>query len=196
MYSASAEFQVKIRRDEGIVEAVVNHPSDEQWAERHKRRKVFIRPSRQRGASETEVVSGPADLWLYNQIRQVDQPDLDAEEASMVIDKISSFDVVEVNLGSGNDAVVIASTPAGEVTHTLTIPSTKETVKFRRSSKLMNVGSKQQLFTDIAAASDLYDAHCTGSTGYSGGVPMHHKDNAIRAVLDFIDQLDSENFPQ
>jgi hypothetical protein len=75
----------------------VRFPSDEEWIERQRRRKVIVKDLG-RGASETTVVHREdADAALLAKIRtEQDGPEVDPFEAAKLIDELATCEVDDV----------------------------------------------------------------------------------------------------
>ena len=96
MFDASNPITVNLRTPDGLKAIRLRFPTDEEWIERQKRRKVLIKQLG-RGVSETIVSGGEdADAALLAKIREVEGPDVDAFEASRVIEQLSQADVDDV----------------------------------------------------------------------------------------------------
>jgi hypothetical protein len=186
MFDASAEFAITARTGKTKVEIGMRWPSDEEWAERHRTRKVSIR-SMGRGVSETIIDSGAADFKLYQTARLNGAPELTPAEASMVIKVLERAEVTEVVI-DGEEATVTMQVPGGAVTHRLQLPTADQVIKMQRAaSRLFSAPhntSQMRMYLDPTAK--LWD-ECKGrSEDYTGAVPALHKDVAIRAVVEEI----------
>src|SRR5215831_14558732 len=77
----------------GLKTVRVRFPSDDEWAERQRRRKVIIK-NLGRGVSETTVENGgEIDAALLAKIRTEEELELDAYESQKVIDQLGTCDV-------------------------------------------------------------------------------------------------------
>lgn len=191
-------FTIPVRTSKGPTDCKVRWPTDEEWAQHRKRRKLFQRQLG-RGASETEIDSGEADAKLYEIIRVDGAPPLTVGEASHIIDIVARCRVLKVQLGA-TDAVVEMQILTGKAQHTVKIPTMDQVRTFQRSAHLINLPHNlQEIRASLDAAARLWD-ECDGKAeGYAAGVPNIHKDEAIRAVISEVDRemtptYDEENF--
>jgi hypothetical protein len=71
----------------------VRFPSDDEWAEGQRRRKVIVR-QRGRAISETTIPNGEdIDAKLVAKIRTEKEPEVDAFEAQKVVEQLATCDV-------------------------------------------------------------------------------------------------------
>jgi len=187
MFDTSSELAIQARSGKTKVEIAMRWPTDEEWAERHRNRKIVIR-NLGRGMSETDVDSTEADLKLYQAARLNGSPDLTAAEASMVVKVIERADVSDVVI-DGEEATVTLQVLGGTVTHRLQLPTPDQVLKMQRAASRL-VSSSQRNASQMRAYLDptaaLWD-QCQGrSEDYKGAVPSLHKDAAIRAVVEQI----------
>lgn len=171
----------------GKMDVTVRWPTDEEWSA-HRRRRRIMQRQLGRGQTETEIESGEADSKLYEAIKLNGAPALSAGEASMVVDAIATCNVLGVDLHT-EDAEVQMQTAMGEVAHTVRIPTMDQVRALQRSTRLISLPyNRQEIRTSLDAAVALWD-QCSGSgTGYASAVPNLHKDTAIRAVIQAIEQ--------
>jgi hypothetical protein len=176
------------RPGQGKIPIAVKFPNDEQWDKRIRKRKVQIHRLG-RGASETDVDSEEADLALYNEIRENGSPDLDGPEAVKIINAVSRCDVKSVEL-DGSEGIVTLVVPRATVTHRLRIPTAKEVQTLQKSAfrLIEQQYGRQEMRFNVMAGAALWDACKVQVEGYLNGVPALHKDMAIRAVIDRVDQ--------
>ena len=80
----------------------VRFPSDDEWAEGQRRRKVIVR-QRGRAISETTIPNGEdIDAKLLAKIRTEEEPEVDAFEAQKVVEQFG--DLRRGRRGAGRDA--------------------------------------------------------------------------------------------
>jgi hypothetical protein len=192
MFDSTATITFPLRTSAGKIDVTVRWPTDEEWGAHRKRRRILQRQLG-RGATETEIDSGEADLKLFDAIKQNGAPPLSIGEANRVIDTIASCTVLDVQLGA-EDAEVQLSTFQGEVKHTVRIPTMDEVRLLQRSTRLISLPyNQQEIRTNLQASAALWDKCGGAAEGYTGPTPSIHKDVAIRAVISAIEQ---EAFPQ
>lgn len=185
MFDSSAGFTGPLRREAGTETVKVRFPSDDEWVERSRAWHVNI--SRLgRGVSETSVENLKADLDLYRKIRDESSPDLVAEEAAKIIEVITRCEVINCTLGLDEAIVDMIVTGGQRVKHTLRLPTTAEVTTFKRTSaRVMDLPhGRQQVRNNIHAGATLFEKCTRGHEGYANGVPIAHRDSAMRAVID------------
>lgn len=199
MFDVNSPIEIELRTaTAGKVPVTVRWPADEEWVAHRKRRKVFMRQMG-RGLSETEIDSGNADAFLYDLIKQNGAPPLTTGEAVKVIGAISLCDVLGVELGS-DEAEVELQILTGEARHWLKIPTMDQVRELQRSTHLITMPyNRAEIRTNLDAAARLWDKCAVRSEGYAGPVPNIHKDFAIHAVINAIEQevtakYDERNF--
>jgi len=169
-------------------ELVLRWPTDEEWIARAKARKITIRKLG-RGVSETiPPAPSEADAALYRAIAVNGAPEMTPAEAVKLFEMIGVCDVTDVRL-DGTGAFVSMMILTGPVEHQLKIPSADQVITFRRSAyKLLDLPfNQQQLTLTPEAGARLYD-QCSGkSASYANGIPATHKDAAVRAVIEYVD---------
>jgi len=192
MFDATAEYVFNVRTPEGARQKIVMHwPNDEQWSER-KRSYKLVTTQLGRGRSETEAVPATEiDLKIFDACKLNGAPKLDPEEAARVLDTLGRCDVRDVVI-DGVTATVTLSVPGGDVTHTLRVPTAKQARLMREAAtKLRQLPHNRiEVRLSLDPPAKLW-GECDGtSNDYKEGViPNLHKDTAIRAV---IEELDNE----
>jgi hypothetical protein len=186
MFDSTAEFVYPARAGKSKVEISMRWPNDEEWAERHRKRKIVIR-NIGRGISETDIDSGEADLKMYKAARVNGAPDLTAAEASLVIKLMERTEVTDVAL-NGEEGIVTMMVPGGQVTHRLQLPTADQVARMQKQAAhlLSAPHNTSQLRIFLEPTAKLWD-ECKGvSEDYIGTIPALHKDAAIRAVVEQI----------
>lgn len=186
MFDTTAEYVLPARAGKTKIEVTLRWPSDEEWADRHRQRKIVIR-NVGRGVSETEIDSADADLKLYQLARLNGAPELTAAEASLVIRAIERCEVTEVVL-DGEEATVTMQVAGGKVTHRIQQPTADQVIRMQRAaSRLFSAPhNTSQMRMYLEPPAKLWD-ECKGSSDdYTTAVPALHKDAAIRAVVEQI----------
>jgi hypothetical protein len=188
MFDASKPIAVKLRTPDGLRAIRLRFPTDEEWIERQKRRKVLIKQLG-RGVSETIVSGGEdADAALLAKIREEDGPEIDAFEASRVIEQLSQADVDDV-VQEGDRFRVTLRVLGGTVIHEIRMPSAKDVFDYRRSfARVLDLPyNRQELTINLSAAGALYKKLAESSEGYAGDVPVIHQAVAVKAAIDALD---------
>ena len=188
VFDASRQVEIKLQSAEGTKTVTVRFPTDEEWVERQRRRKIVIKQLG-RGVSETVVPgSEDADAELLAKLRVGDGPEVDAFEASRILEQLSQADVDDVLPEAGAFRVLVR-VPGGITAHVLRMPSAKDVIEYRRAfARILDLPfNKQELTVNLAAAGDLYKKLCQGSEGYAGAVPIVHQAVAVKAAIDALD---------
>src|ERR1700688_3720542 len=85
VFDGSRKILLKLLSSEGTREVTVRFPSDDEWIEYNRRRKIIIKQLG-RGISETVVPdSGEADSVLFAKIRSGEGPEVDSFEANRIL---------------------------------------------------------------------------------------------------------------
>lgn len=184
-FDTQAHVVTHIQREDGRKEIEVRWPTDEEWLERNKGWSLKVQKLG-RGQTTQDVESGPADLALYNKIRNGNSPDLSALEAQKLIANIEKCEVIEIDLGLDEAVIHMLVVKNKPVTHTLRIPTTAEIAAFQRTARKMSVdlphgASRQRL--PMSSSADLWEKCLRSTEGYANGVPIVHRDVAMRALI-------------
>jgi hypothetical protein len=182
------EFPVFRTASAGPASVVVRWPTDEEWTANRRQRKVMMQ-SLGRGVNEQiPVDSGAADLKLYELIKLNGAPPLTGGEATRVVDAIAACDILGVDLGAA-DADVQLQIITGGARHFLKVPTIDQVTAMQKTTRMLNLQyGRFELRANIEASARLWDACLLKVEGYAGSVPIIHKDAAIRAVIQAIEQ--------
>ena len=188
MFDSNRQIEIQLRGPDGVKKVKVRFPTDEEWIERQRRRKIIIKHLG-RGISETTVPNAEeVDAALFAKIRLDDGDELDAFEAARVIEQLSQADVDEVLEEAGGFRVVLR-VPGGKTEHALRMPSAKDVIEYRRSfARVLDLPyNRQELTVNLAAAGELYKKLCQGAEGYVGAVPIIHQAVVVKAAIDALE---------
>jgi hypothetical protein len=166
----------------------VRFPSDDEWTERQRRRKVIVKQLG-RGISETTIPNGEdIDAALLAKVRTEEGPEVDAFEAQKVIEQLATCDVDDVVL-AGDSFRVVLRVLGGTVVHLLKMPSAKDVNQYRRGfARVLDLPfNRQELTINVRAAGDLYKKLTDAIEGYVGDVPVIHQAVAVKAAIDALD---------
>ena len=205
VFDGARQVEIRLRSAEGTRTVTVRFPTDEEWTERQRRRKVIIKQVG-RGVSETVIPgSEEADGELLAKLRIGDGPEVDGFEATRILEQLSQADVDDVIPEAGAFRVV-TRVPGGLTTHTLRMPSAKDVIEYRRAfARILDLPfNKQELTVNLAAAGNLYQKLCQGVEGYAGSngsspvsaVPIIHQAVAVRAAIDALEVGFEVNRPE
>jgi len=194
IFNQEAQLVKKIPTAEGEKVAVTRWPTDQEWAERSRSRRIFMR----NGAVE-RMESEEGDLILFDLIKLPDSAQLDEYEASEVIEQLARAEVLDVSLQPGKAEVTLRVVAGLETRHTLKLPSIKaKKAAQQQAAKVRELQyGRRCLVISIEPIAELYDKLFEKAEGYDDPVPVIHKDAVVRAVFDAIDSAiagDSEGF--
>ena len=190
VFDAARPIALQLRTSAGVKTVRVRFPSDEEWTERQRRRKVIIKQLG-RGVSETIIANGEAaDGALLAKIRTPEEnaPDVDPFEASRIIEQLSQAEVDDV-VQAGDAFRVTLRVLGGTVTHVLKMASAKDVTEYRRGfARVLDLPyNRQELTINLAAAGALYKKLITTAEGYAGDAPVMHQAVAVKAAIDALD---------
>jgi len=190
MFDAKQAITIHLRTPDGVKTVRVRFPTDEEWIERQRRRKVIIKQLG-RGISETVVPnSEDVDAALLAKIRAEEQDpvEIDPFEASRIIEQLSQAEVDDV-VQTGDAFRITLRVLGGTVTHVLAMPSAKDVFEYRRAfARILDLPfNKQELTINLAAAGTLYKKLARSAEGYAGEVPIIHQAVAVKAAIDALD---------
>lgn len=195
VFDASRPVTVNLRTPDGVKSIRVRFPTDEEWIDRQRKRKVIVKQLG-RGVSETTIPdSQDVDGALLAKIRvgEDEGPVVDPFEASRVIEQLSQAEVDDVaSIGDGFRVTVRVL--GGTVTHELRMPSAKDVFDYRRGfARVLDLPyNRQELVINLAPAATLYKKLIQSSEGYAGDVPIIHQAVAVKAAIDALDAIFQE----
>ncbi len=190
VFDAARPVALQLRTPAGLKTVRVRFPNDEEWIERQRKRKVIVKQLG-RGVSETTIPnSEDADAALLTKIRVPEEnaPEVDAFEASRVIEQLSQAEVDDV-VQAGDAFRVTLRVLGGSVTHLLKMPSAKDVFEYRRGfARVLDLPyNRQELIINLAPAGALYKRLAQTAEGYAGEVPIIHQAVAVKAAIDALD---------
>ena len=190
MFDVNQPIAINLRTPDGIKTVRVRFPSDEEWTERQRRRKVIIKQLG-RGISETVVPnSEDVDAALLAKIRAEEQDavEIDPFEANRIIEQLSQAEVDDV-VQTGDAFRITLRVLGGTVMHVLAMPSAKDVFEYRRAfARILDLPfNKQELTINLAAAGTLYKKLARSAEGYAGEAPIIHQAVAVKAAIDALD---------
>lgn len=190
VFDATVPVAIQLRTPGGLKTVRVRFPSDDQWIERQRRRKVIIK-NLGRGVSETIIPNAEdVDAALLAKIRiEEESPvEVDPFEAVKCIEQLSLAEVDDV-VHVGDAFRVTARVLAGTTVHLLRMPSAKDAFEYRRAfARVLDLPfNKQELTINLRAAGDLYKKLITATEGYVGEAPIIHQAVAVKAAIDALD---------
>ena len=188
VFDATRPVAIQLRGPDGVKTIRVRFPSDEEWAERQRRRKLIIKNLGRRRSETTVSNSEDVDAALLAKIRTEEEPEVDAFEAQKVIDQLATCDVDDVVI-VGDAFRITLRVLGGTVTHLLKMPSAKDVADYRRGfARIVDLPfNRQELTINVRAAGDLYKKLVEATEGYAGDVPIIHQAEAVKAAIDGLD---------
>ena len=188
VFDATRPVAIQLRGPDGVKTVRVRFPSDDEWAERQRRRKVIVKQLG-RGISETTIPSGEdIDAAMVGKIRTEEEPQIDAFEAQKVVEQLSTCDVDDVVL-AGDAYRVTMRVMGATTTVLLKVPSAKDVNQYRRGfARVLDLQfNRTELTVNVRAGGDLFKKLVDGVEGYVGDVPIIHQAVAVKAAIDALD---------
>ena len=188
VFDATRPVAINLRGPDGVKTVRVRFPTDEEWAERQRRRKVIVKQLG-RGISETTTPSGEdIDAAMLAKIRTEEEPQVDAYEAQKVVEQLAICEVDDVVLAG--DAYRVSLRVLGATTTVLLkMPSAKDVSEYRHGfARILDMQfSRTQLTINLRAGGDLFKKLVEATEGYAGDVPIIHQAVAVKAAIDALD---------
>ena len=194
VFDASRPLALNLRTPGGLKTVRVRFPSDEEWTERQRRRKVIMKHLG-RGINETIVPAGEEiDAALLAKIRTEETPEVDPFEAKKLVEQLGTAEVDDV-VPSGDSYVVTLRVLGATTIHLLKMPSAKDVFEYRRGfARLLDLPfGRQEVTINIGSAAALYKKLATTTEGYAGEVPIIHQAVAVKAAIDAMDTAFAED---
>ena len=190
VFDAARPLALQLRTPAGVKTVRVRFPTDEEWMERQRKRKVLVKQLG-RGVSETTIPNAEeADAALLAKIRLPEDrmPEVDPFEASRIIEQISQAEVDDV-AQMGDGFLVALRVLGGKVTHMLKMPSAKDVFEYRRTfARVLDLPyNRQELIINLAPAASLYKRLLQETDGYAGDAPAIHQAVTVKAAIDALD---------
>lgn len=193
MFQTNAEFQLSIQSG-GRKTAVVRWPTDQEWADRARRKKT-IRRWLGRGKSSVDTVDREvADRELWQKI-VIQQPDnIDDAEIAAFLGRLEYTEILSTERLPGEVVIETQVTdlirngePAFVSKHVLREPTQAQVQNYGKKAIHRLDGRREQISTiRLEAGGELYDALLVRSEGYSGDTPLPHKDDVVMELLQAI----------
>ena len=196
VFDSARQVEIELRSAEGTKTIKVRFPTDEEWIDRQRRRKIIIKQLG-RGVSETIIPNAEeVDAALFRKIRLDDGDDVDGYEASRIIEQLSLAEVDDV-ASEGAGFRVLLRVPGGTTAHLLRMPSAKDVIEYRRGvACILDLPfNRQELTVNLAAAGTLYQKLVQATEGYAGAAPIIHQAVAVKAAIDALEAGFEERNP-
>lgn len=191
VFDLNQPIKAKVVRPEGDAIIEIKFPSDEQWIERSRRRKI---KSRNLGNGKVQSIPqgpDPHDAELVNSLRiEGCAVEVDMYEAKRILDKISMATFEEEPSREGaNLRIPMKALGVGTV-HFLRVPTERDRNDFMELAGVPGVshGNIDIYGFNLGGAAVVYDKLKQNAHGYAGAVPVVHKLAIINAAFEFIDK--------
>lgn len=201
VFDSNRPIGIKVRTPKGIEKISVRFPTDDEWIERQRKRKIVTKDLGS-GMSQTSVAeTDEVDAALLAQIRIGDDGiEVDGYEATSVFDRLQRAEVVgEVTREAGQFCITLRVLGGIETTHVMRMPTAREEIRYRKSiTQSIDSRSMNQTTIHLSVAGDFYKALLVRNAGYSGPVPIVHMAVVMPRLMEetkiLLGEDDSENF--
>lgn len=195
VFDSARLVHITLLSGDGPKDVTLRFPTDEEWSDRQRRRKIIIKQLG-RGVSETMLPdSSDLDLEVVSKLLEPDSAPIDGFEATRILDQLSQCEIDEVQ-PEGLTINVLMRVPGGLTSHRLRIPSARDIMEFRRSfARVLDLPyGRQELTLNLPAAGLIYSKLAQSSVGYaSASVPIIHQAAAVRALIERLEAGISSN---
>jgi hypothetical protein len=188
VFDATRPVAIQLRGPDGVTTVRTRFPTDEEWAERQRRRKIIVKQLGRQISETTVPRNEEIDAALLAKIRAEDSPEVDAFEAQKVIEQLATCDVDDVVM-AGNAFRVSLRVLGGMTAHIIKMPSAKDVNQYRTGfARVLDLPfGRQELTINVRAAGDLYKKLIDTTEGYAGDIPIIHQAVAVKAAIDALD---------
>ena len=188
VFDATRPVAIQLRGPDGVKTVRTRFPTDDEWAERQRRRKIIVKQLGRQMSETTVPHNEEIDAALLAKIRTEDSPEVDAFEAQKVIEQLATCDVDDVVM-AGNAFRVSLRVLGGMTAHVIKMPSAKDVNQYRTGfARVLDLPfGRQELTINVRAAGDLYKKLIDTTEGYAGDVPIIHQAVAVKAAIDALD---------
>lgn len=190
-FDRNAEFVLPVRMQDGqIVPIALRYLSDEE-AETRRRAVRHVTTNLGRGTLEGRAVPAlDVDKRIYEAAKLNGAPEIDEDTAMLLLNRLSECQVRDVKW-EGPLAIVSLKVLGGSVTHRLRLPSPKQRRLMQDAATQTRTlpHNRFEQRHSLIPPGKLWD-DCGGeSADYLNGIPLLHKDVALRAV---VEELENE----
>jgi len=185
VFDATRPLAVKLPPD-GVRVVHLRFPTDDETAERQRKRKAIIK-NLGRGRSETTIPqSEEADLAFLVLLRTDEGgEEIDAAEAEYVIAQVLQCEAVDVTPAPEGYRIALVVLGA-DTAVLLRGPTLREVRDFRKAyAKPMDLQyGAREITINLKAAGELFRKMFISAEGYAGEVPLAHQTAAVLAVIE------------
>jgi hypothetical protein len=193
-FDASRGIALQLPSPDGVKTVRVRFPTDQEWTERFRRRKVIIK-SLGRGVTETTVPNAEdVDAALLAKIRTEEEPAVDPYEAQKLVEQMAQADVDDV-LQVGGAYRVTLRVMGATVSHLIGMPSAKDVFEHKRGfARVLELPyGRSELTLNLGVAGAIYKRLAQAAEGYVGEVPIVHQIVAVKAAIDALEAAFQED---
>jgi hypothetical protein len=197
MFDVNAPIDINLLSAEGPKKITVRYPSDAEFTEWRKKKKVTQKDMGRRSFQIEQSRPERCDMDLVAKIRTDKEtgPQIDEAEAFHVVSRLANCETSERPERDGaNFSIRIKAMGKLQTTHVLRIPSMREVMDFEsaRSSVIFGQYGRQDIRINFQASADLYDKLKVSVEGYTGAVPVPHKAEAVNVLLQEVRSMQEE----
>jgi hypothetical protein len=191
-FNRAAIFDIELKRQG--VHTKLRYPTDDEWNLRSRAIKTIVQNLGPGSSTTRSEGVEEADLELYDAIRDPGSPEVDPATASLLIRRLNKTDPDEPVI-EGPSIRVPMAVPGAKTEHVLRIPTESELRKYRKAAYTFidRRHGRQELKSFLGAIGDFYDLLAkgeSGSSGYTGEIPLPHK---VAVVVEMVATLDAED---
>jgi hypothetical protein len=189
-FDINQPVKLKVIRPDGDVTITLRFPTDEEWIERSRRRKIR---SRNLGNGKTQSIQNPPDSHnaeLVNGLRVGECAEVDLHEAKRILDRISTAAIDGDITREGANLRIPLKILGVSTVHIIRIPTERERGEFLQMSGVPTIsqGNIDTYGFNLGGAADLYPKLRKDAIGYTGNVSVVHALAILNAAFEFIDQ--------
>lgn len=191
MFDSKLELGIKLPSPEGVKRVSVSFPSDADWIEWRRKKKIKHKDLGRRSTQVQAIDPEPCDLDLIRKSQRTPEGEppveIDEAEAYLIVRRLLECSVDAEPEREGGHYVIAMRVLGGHRTvHTLRVPTAKEYFAYDRVAR--DIRANQYGFTEIRvnyqAAADFYKKLLVEVKGYVDDiVPVTHKMEVINVLV-------------
>ena len=180
MFDTTQPLKTKIPIGGKMEVVSLRFPTDQEWLEYHRTRRV-IDQNLGRGKSETSVErAADAATTLFQKISDQQIPPAAAE---LVINKLARVETVSAVSEDGGYRVAVEFFGGQQASHLLRMPSAEHLKRSDAATRVIGDGKRAEYRIDLSAFAQMYQELVISAEGYSGPVPLFHKQTAVAGAI-------------
>jgi len=186
VFDSSRQISLKLLGPDGIRVAQARFPTDGEWIDRTRRRKI-MRISVGRGKSTTTLPEpGEADTKLFAKLLIGEEGTPDPYESARVLEVLAACEVRDCKR-EGSVFRVKTQVPGGTTVHIVKLPTARDMTQFGYLTDSVEMpNGRSEVTVDLTAGGTIYDRLMQSTEGYAGAVPVWHKTEVVRVVIDAV----------